>query len=105
MAKLYRDNYETKTEPHDYVAVVLTSNRKQAKEYEAALKTNDIPAIIQDQDESTEGDPGFAVMVPKDYQEEAQLVIESQAFEENIYDPLWDDEIDDFDDEFPDDDF
>ena len=105
MAKLYRENYETKTEPQNYVAVVLTSNRKQAKDYEAVLKTNDIPTIIQDQDESTEGDPDLAVMVPKDYLEEAQLVIESQDAEDDIYDPLWDDDDDNFDDEFPDNDF
>lgn len=90
---------------NELVTVVFADNTEQAKEYESLLKSNDILAIIKEQQEQTNGIRSIAVMVPEDYLDEAHVIIESQNAYDDFYDLALDDENDDydeldFDDEF-----
>lgn len=92
---------KTETEQQKFVIVTVADCWKQAKDYEALLKANDIPAVLQGQDEHPMSDPGFAVMVPKDRLNEARVCIESQDIHDDYIYPISEDEEDD--DDFDDD--
>jgi len=106
MAKRYKKNQKSQTELQDFVVVTFVDDMEQAKEYESLLKTNDIPAVINEQSEQSGGINSIAVMVPEDCLDEAHVVIESQDAYDDFYDFSLDDETDDdldsdlFEDEF-----
>ncbi len=107
MAKRYKKNQKSQTKLQDFVVVTFIDDLEQAKEYESLLKTNDIPAVINEQNEQSNGTKGIAVMVPEDFLDEAHVVIESQDAYDDFYDfALEEDETDDdfdsdlFEDEF-----
>ena len=107
MAKRYKKNQKSQTKLQDFVVVTFIDDLEQAKEYESLLKTNDIPAVINEQSEQPGGTNGIAVMVPEDFLDEAHVVIESQDAYDDFYDfALEEDEADDdldsdlFEDEF-----
>ena len=104
MAKYYKKTDETKAEPHDLVTITFLEDWEQAKDCEAMLKANDIPATLQEQDPPEASRQGYAVMVPPDFLDEARVMIESQNTEDAFYDLMFDDE-DDFDSELFDDPF
>ncbi len=107
MAKRYKKNRKSQTELQDFVVVTFIDDLEQAKEYESLLKTNDIPAVINEQNEQSDGTKGIALMVPEDFLDEAHVVIESHNAYDDFYDfALEEDETDDdfdsdlFEDEF-----
>lgn len=79
--------YKSKTKPKtgDFVIVTFAEDMEQAREYEALLKSDDIPVKIHEDIENDESDKGLAVMVPEEYLDEAHVVIESQ----NAYDDFY----------------
>ena len=106
MAKRYKKNQKSQTELQDFVVVTFVDDMEQAKEYESLLKTNDIPAVINEQSEQSSGKKGIAVMVPEDFLDEAHVVIESQNAYDDFYDFALEDETDDdFDSDLFEDDF
>jgi hypothetical protein len=107
MAKRPRKTNKSQAEVQELVTVAFTEDWEQAKDYETLLKTNDIPVIIKEQDESPEGEPkGIAVMVPEDFLDEAHVVIESQDAYDDFYDFALEDESEgDFDSDVFGDDF
>ncbi len=108
MAKRPQKTRKSQTSSQELVIVTFAKNLEQAKDYEALLKANDIPAMIRHGHESEHAeDKGIAVMVPEDSLDEAHVVIESQDAYDDFYDlALEEDEGDsDLDSELFDDDF
>ena len=104
--KFNEKNDETKAEPYYLTAVTYMEDWEQAKDCEAMLKANDIPASLLEQNPPMERNQNIAVMVPRDFLEEARVVIESENVEDDFYDLLfYDEEEDDFDRDFDEDDF
>jgi len=98
MAKFYKKNDENEADLQDLVTITFVEEWEQAKDFEAMLKANDIPAALQEQGSPETNRPGYAVMVPPDYLDEARVMIELQNAEDAFYDLMFDDE-DDFDNE------
>ncbi|MBW8002719.1 MAG: hypothetical protein FVQ80_11975 [Planctomycetes bacterium] len=102
------ENYKKvpKTEIGEMVIVTFVEDLEQAKEYEALLKNNDIPAMVKEQESESESSSEIAILVPEDYLDEAHVVIESQDAYDDFYDFSVDDDADEmfdediFDDEF-----
>lgn len=95
MTKRSKKSQKSQSNLQDFVVVTFIEDLEQAKEYENLLKTNDIPAVINEQDEQSGGTKGIAVMVPEDFLDEAHVVIESQDAYDDFYDFALEDEIDD----------
>ncbi|MHC4641377.1 MAG: putative signal transducing protein [Planctomycetota bacterium] len=106
MAKRSKKNQKSQSDLQDFVVVTCVEDTEQAKEYLTLLKANDIPAVINEQYEQSNGTKGIAVMVPEDFLDEAHVVIESQDAYDDFYDFSLEDETDDdfgsdlFEDEF-----
>ena len=67
-----------------FVAVIVADSYSQAEEYEYLLNRNDIPAKIkEDSDDQTYED--FTVLVPEEYLDHAQVIIESETFNDDFY--------------------
>ncbi len=100
-------NNSSKSALHDYVIVAIAEDIDLANEYRDTLAKNDIPAVTAAQKSYSSGAAGIAVMVPEDFLERAQEIIESyQEFDHFIDDAFntpdeWQDEpdIDYFDEE------
>ena len=90
----------SQTNVQDFVMVSFVDDFEQAKDKEALLKSNDIPAMIKQQEDESTGASGFAVMVPEEHIDEAHVVVESQDAYDDFYDYALDDEDDDFDSDF-----
>jgi len=107
MTKRFPKNQKSQTKLQELVTVTFAENIEQAKDYEALLKSSDIPTIIKEQSESSKDNKVIAVMVPEEFLDEAHVVIESQDAYDDFYDfALEDDEDnDEFDSAFFDDDF
>jgi hypothetical protein len=89
---------KTMTKTHDYVAVILAEFMEQAQECQIMLKSNDIPAIIKDHQDKLMDTTGFAVMVPENFADEAQVIIESMDIYDDFSDfALEDEDSDGFD--------
>ena len=104
MAKSVQKNQKTKPKPkqQEFVTVTFAKDIEEAKDYEALLKTNDIPTMTKEFSEETASIKGIAIMVPEDFIDEAHVVIDSQ----NAYDDFYDLAIEDeFADDFHDDEF
>ena len=102
MAKFYKKTEETKADPQDFVTIIFVEDWEQAKDFEAMLKANDIPATLQEQDALEEDPQGYGVMVPAQFSEEARIMIELQNAEDAFYDLMFEDE-DNFDSDLLDD--
>ena len=106
MAKRYRKKQDSQGKLQDFVVVTFVEDLEQAKEYETLLEANDIPAVINEQNEQPDGTKGIAVMVPEDFLDEAHVVIESQDAYDDFYDFALEDENEEefdsdlFEDEF-----
>ncbi len=93
------------TNVQDFVMVSFVEDFEQAKDKEALLKSNDIPATIKQQEDESTSVSGYAVMVPEECIDEANVVVESQDAYDDFYDYALDDEDDEFDSEFVDEEF
>jgi hypothetical protein len=87
------DNSQTHVQ--DLVMVCFVEDLEQAKDKEALLKSNDMPARVKQQQDESTGVKGYAVMVPEDCIDEAHVVVESQDAYDDFYDYAMDDEEDD----------
>jgi hypothetical protein len=97
---------KTLTKAHDYVAVILAEFMEQAEECQIMLKSNGIPAIIKDHRDKLMDTTGFAVMVPENFADEAQVIIESMDIYDDFSDfALEDEDADSFDDDLYDKEF
>jgi len=106
MAKRPKKTEKSQARLQDFVIVTFAEDLDQAKDREALLKNNDIPAVIKQQDDESADTNGFAVMVPEDCLDEAHVVIESQDAYDDFYDfALEDENSDDFDTDIFEDDF
>ncbi len=108
MAKRPQKSRKSQTNLSDLIVVTCAEDMEQAKEYEALLVANGIPATIKEQDEESANTKSIAVMVPEDYLDEAHVVIESQAAYDDFYDFALEDEDEDegdFDGDLFEDDF
>jgi hypothetical protein len=107
MAKRARKTEKSQTNVQELVMVAFAEDWEQAKDYETLLKSNDIPVIIKEQDESDQSEAkGIAVMVPEEFLDEAHVVIESQDAYDDFYDfALEDEDEGDFDSDIFSDDF
>jgi len=102
MAKRSRKNHKSQAKVKDFVVVTLVEDLEQARDYETLLKTNDIPAVVNEQDEQPTSAKAIAVMVPEDFLDEAHVVIESQDAYDDFYDFALEEEEEeeeDFDDD------
>jgi len=99
MAKHRRKTQKSQAKLQELATVAFTEDAEQARDYETLLKNNDIPVIIEEQDQSAQGGgKGIAVMVPEDFLDEAHVIIESQDAYDDFYDfALEDEDEDDFD--------
>jgi hypothetical protein len=106
MAKRAKKRTKPQTKSQEFVVVAFAEDLQQAKDYESLLKSNDIPAVIGEEQEDSMNRDGFAVMVPEAFLDEAHVVIESQDAYDDFYDlALEDDSDDDFESDFLDDNF
>jgi len=106
MAKRSKKAQKSQTKLQEFVVVAFAEELEEARGYETLLKSNDIPAVIKEQDEQSMNAEGIAVMVPEDCLDEAHVVIESQDAYDDFYDFALEDEDDgDFDSHLFDDDF
>jgi hypothetical protein len=95
----------SRTNLQDFVMVNFIEDSEQAKDRVDLLKRNDIPATIKQQQDESTGINGYAVMVPEDYIDEANVIIESQDAYDDFYDYAIDNDDDDFGSDFFDDEF
>ena len=106
MSKRSKKAHKTPANLEGYVVVVFAEDINQAEEYKVLLDTNDIPAVISEQEEKSIGSKEIAVMVPEEFLDEAHVVIESQQAYDDFYDFALDDESEgEFDSELFEDDF
>ncbi len=106
MAKRYKKKQDSQAKLQDFVVVTFVEDLEQAKEYESLLEANEIPAVINEQNEQPDGTKGIAVMVPEEFLDEAHVVIESQDAYDDFYDFALEDETEEeFDGELFEDDF
>jgi hypothetical protein len=95
MAKRYKKKQDSHAKLQDFVVVTFVEDLEQAQEYEAVLEANDIPAVINEQNEQSGGTKSIAIMVPEEFLDEAHVVIESQDAYDDFYDFALDDEAED----------
>jgi hypothetical protein len=86
MAKRSQKGRKSRTKVQELVTVVFADNAEQAKDYEAILRSNDIPVTIKEQDEQGTDGKVIVVMVPEEFIDEAHVVIESQDAYDDFYD-------------------
>ena len=97
MTSRSRKTQKTKVDLKNLAIVTFVQDMELAKEYEALLKNNDIPAMIRLNHDHESGDKSIAIMVPEDFVDEAHVVIEAQDAFDDFYDIAMDE--DDFLDE------
>ncbi len=106
MARRPKKTQKSQVKLQDFVIVTFAEDLEQAKEREALLRNNDIPAIVRQQGEESPDTKGIAIMVPEEFLDEAHVVIESQDAYDDFYDlALEDEEEADFDSDLFEDDF
>ena len=93
-----KENRQTNVQ--DFVMVSFVEDFEQAKDKEALLESNDIPARIKKQQDESTSVSGYAVLVPEEFLDEAHVVVESQDAYDDFYDYALDDEDDEFGSEF-----
>lgn len=75
----------------DYVTVAIAEDIDLANEYRDILAKNDIPAVTATQKSYSSAVLGIAVMVPENYLEQAQEVIESRQEFDHFLDGAFND--------------
>jgi len=106
MARRPKKAQKSQAKLQDFVIVAFVDDLEQAREREALLRNNDIPAVVKQQDEEATNTKGIAIMVPEEFLDEAHVVIESQDAYDDFYDlALEDEEEADFDSDLFEDDF
>ena len=106
MTRRPKKTQKSQAKLQDFVIVTFVEDLEQAKEREALLRNNDIPAVIKQQDEESADTKGIAIMVPEEFLDEAHVVIESQDAYDDFYDyAVEDEEETDFDSDLFEDDF
>ena len=96
MVRRSRKKHKIQTE-QEMVIVVFPEDMDQAKDYQVLLRNNDIPAIIREQNPSSDDSNGIAVLVPEDFLDEAHIVVESQDAYDDFYDMSFEEDNDDDD--------
>jgi hypothetical protein len=86
MAKRSKKGTKSQAKLQGFVVVAFAKDWDQARDYETLLKVNDIPAVIDEQEDTTVGANEIAVMVPEDFLDEAHVIIESQDAYDDFYD-------------------
>ena len=100
-----KKSQKTQTNLKELVVVAFAEDLEQAREYEALLKSNDIPAIIKEKYDKATDSNEITVMVPEEFIDEAHVVIESQDAYDDFYDiNMLEDKDNIFNDDFSDDD-
>ncbi len=92
MAKRPKKGQKSQAKLQGYVVVAFAEDLDQAEEYKTLLEVNDIPAMINEQDEQSVAAKEIAVMVPEDFLDEAHVIIESQHAYDDFYDLALEDE-------------
>ena len=92
MAKRPRKTEKSQAKLQDFVIVAFADDLEQAREREALLRNNDIPAVVKQQDEEATDTKGIAIMVPEEFIDEAHVIIESQDAYDDFYDLALEDE-------------
>lgn len=87
-----------KIQESDLVTVAFAESLSEARETESLLRNNDIPAVVQEQDDEEKTDV-FAVMVPEEYLDEATVIIASSDAYENFYEQALNEDEEDFDED------
>jgi len=95
MVRRSKKTHKSQSRLQDYVVLTFAEDIEEAKEYEALLKSNDIPVSIKTGNEQTATAEGIAVMVPEGFLDEAYVIIESQDGYDDLYEFAIDDEMDD----------
>lgn len=98
---------KTKITPRkdNFVIVTFADDMEQAREYEALLKSDDIPVEIHDNTEKIGSSKNLILMVPEEYIDEAHVVIESQSAYDDFYEFTDDNDDDSFGIDYFDEDF
>ena len=105
MRKRSRKSHKSPADLAGYVVVSFAEDMEQAKDYESLLKVNDVPVVVQEQEDQL-GNREIAVMVPEESLDEAHVIIESQDAYDDFYDfALEDEDESDFDSDVFEDDF
>ncbi len=105
MSKRSKKGHKSNAKLEGYVVVAFSEDMDQAREYKTLLESNDIPAMIAEQDEHAVGAREIAVMVSEEFLDEAHVIIESQQAYDDFYDFSMEDEDElDFEGDFFDED-
>jgi hypothetical protein len=94
MAKRNKKSVKAPAKVQDYVVVAFAKSEEEAKDYEALLRHDNIPATVKQQIQKDESSANFAVMVPEEFADEAYVIVESH----DTYDDFYDMEIDEEED-------
>jgi len=86
MSKRSKKGHKSNAKLEGYVVVAFSEDMDQAREYKTLLESNDIPAMIAEQDEHAVGAREIAVMVSEEFLDEAHVIIESQQAYDDFYD-------------------
>ncbi|MFC1765802.1 hypothetical protein ACFL6U_27465 [Planctomycetota bacterium] len=97
-----RRSLKTDLSEKGYAVLCFMDDAEQANDYKAMLESNDIPTQVQENSD-VDSEPGYTVLVPEEYLDEAHVVVESQTAYDDFYDFALDDEMDDFNDDSEDD--
>ncbi|MFA5292583.1 MAG: DUF2007 domain-containing protein [Phycisphaerae bacterium] len=82
---------DQRTALEDYVTVAIAEDVDLANEYKDILAGHNIPAVIATQKSYSSEVIGTAVMVPENYLEQAQELIESEQSFDNFLDDAFND--------------
>jgi hypothetical protein len=80
-----RKNKKTASNLEELVVIAFVETLDEAREFESLLKNNDIPAMVKKHNEDNSSGSSIAVMVPEEYADEAQVIIESQSSFDDLY--------------------
>ena len=104
MSKRSKKGHKSNAKLEGYVVVAFSEDMDQAREYKTLLESNDIPAMIVEQNEHAVGSREIAVMVSEEFLDEAHVIVESQHAYDDFYDLSMEDEDEmDFESDFYDD--
>jgi hypothetical protein len=103
MARRAKKKTQVAQKTQECVAVAFARDEAEAREYQALLTGDNIPATIRPHAESDNGSAGYSVMVPEEFVDKAYVIIESQDAYDDFYDLAIDDEADFDGDVFDDD--
>ena len=97
MAKRSKKTQKPASKSQEMVVVIFAEDMEEAKGYQSLLKSNDIPAVIEEDESPHVGTGSITVMVPEEFIDEAHIVIESQDAYDDFYDLAMEDQSDDVD--------